>query len=57
MEPKEPKIVECPICGRELNWNDDIFTEEYGDNIAGCSQCLHRHNALEWFDIEYEEAI
>lgn len=55
-EPPQPQPVVCPECGEELGWQDDIFTVELGDCVAGCSLCLRRHNALEWYDAQHEGA-
>lgn len=40
--------IVCPECGRELGWQDEVFTLGHSDHVAGCSRCLTRHNAPEW---------
>lgn len=42
------KSIICPECGQELGWQDEVFTLGMGDNVAGCSRCIARHNAVEW---------
>lgn len=46
--------MRCPECGAELNYLDELYAIGNGDTVAGCTQCLHPHNAAEWFG-EQEE--
>lgn len=47
--------ITCPECGEELGYRDEIFTRELSDTVAGCSLCLHRHNAAEWMVNDKDE--
>jgi uncharacterized Zn finger protein len=42
--------IRCPACGEELGFMDEVFVAENTDTVAGCGQCLRRHNAVEWLD-------
>lgn len=48
--PGDEQPVYCPECGEELGLRDEIYTRQHSDTVAGCSQCLHRHSAVEWLD-------
>lgn len=53
-EGAQPPVV-CPVCGEALCFRDSVYTLGAGDALAGCSLCLHRHDALEWLAGEAED--
>lgn len=53
--PREEAVLCCPECGEELSFRDEIYTRELSDTVAGCSQCLHGHNAVEWLAEQGQE--
>lgn len=38
----------CPVCNEELSFMDEIITTKLSDHVVGCTQCLARHDAMEW---------
>ena len=54
--PPEPPQIYCPLCKQPLGWQDEVFLMGGGDTVAGCSRCLHSHNAQEWYEAELDLA-
>lgn len=38
MEPDEAPMYHCPVCGEELNFDDDVYT--HGGAVIGCKECI-----------------
>lgn len=49
--------MKCPICGEELGMYDEVFIYKWGDEPAGCTQCLRRYDATDWLTQQADEAI
>lgn len=47
LEPREPRVVCCPICGAE---EPETVIQEPGGRVLGCSECLCMCDAWEWFE-------
>lgn len=39
----------CPECGEELGFRDEVYLYVGGDTVVGCSLCIGRFNAAEWY--------
>lgn len=40
----DDEIYVCPICGEELGWGDDVYTDRHGD-VIGCEACVDIRSA------------
>ena len=48
-EMRDEIEIFCPECGEPLSWRDEVFLLVESDTVLGCSQCLKRYNAQEWY--------
>lgn len=46
LDPPEPHIPVCPICGEET----DTFYTDYKGDVIGCDCCIQEVNAWDWRD-------
>ncbi|MCR1959910.1 hypothetical protein CWE04_11180 [Thomasclavelia cocleata] len=42
------KPITCPKCGEELINGDELFFEEFSDNIIGCTKCIYVKNVEDY---------
>lgn len=52
VEPPEDEeyLGECPCCGTELSWSDEVYTSDTDGSIVGCQYCMSRKDAGDVFD-------
>lgn len=48
MDNREEEYKVCPVCGRELGWDEQIYTYQNGDEVLGCEYCMTKHRAGDW---------
>ena len=44
----EEKKLYCPVCGRRINYDEQVYIDKQSDEILGCERCVK---------IEYAESL
>lgn len=42
------KKIYCPVCGEELINGDELYFQEFSDEIIGCSNCVYTQYAEDY---------